>query len=85
MPEDTSLNSEDPSSRVRVLEMQTKLHHWATADPGRRLLLGADAEFSWGKADSAGTVGRGGALGAGRAGSALALGEPGHDQRGRGG
>ncbi|MES9512117.1 reverse transcriptase domain-containing protein [Streptomyces sp. NPDC000609] len=36
MPEDTSLNSEDPSSQVRVLEMQTKLHHWATADPGRR-------------------------------------------------
>ncbi|WP_455680140.1 reverse transcriptase domain-containing protein [Streptomyces prunicolor] len=36
MPEDTSLNSEDPSSRARVLEMQTKLHHWATADPGRR-------------------------------------------------
>jgi RNA-directed DNA polymerase len=36
MPEDTLLNSEDPSSRGRVLGMQTKLHRWATADPGRR-------------------------------------------------
>ncbi|MFE7842636.1 hypothetical protein ACFU53_43195 [Streptomyces sp. NPDC057474] len=36
MPEVTSLNSEDPSSRARVLGMQTKLHHWATADPDRR-------------------------------------------------
>jgi len=36
MPEDTLLNSEDPSSRVRALGMQSKLHRWATADPGRR-------------------------------------------------
>ena len=54
------------------------------------LLLGADAqsqvtEFSWGKAHGLGAVGGGGAPGADRAGTALALGEPGHDQRGGGG
>ena len=41
MPEDAPPNGEAPSPRsvrvsVRVSEMQTKLHHWATADPGRR-------------------------------------------------
>lgn len=54
------------------------------------LLLGADAElqvaeFSWRKADGAVAFAGGRALGAGRAGVALALGEPGHDQRGCGG
>src|SRR6185436_7988722 len=54
-----------------------------------RLLLGADTELqvtelSWRKSHGVGAVGGGGALGAGRAGAALALGEPGHDQRGRG-
>jgi transposase len=53
-------------------------------------LLGVDAElqvaeFSWGKAHGPGAVGGGGAAGTGRAGAALALGEPGHDQRGGGG
>ncbi|MGW1997629.1 hypothetical protein [Embleya sp. NPDC001921] len=36
MPEDALLNSGAPGLRVRVLEMQTKLHRWAVADPGRR-------------------------------------------------
>ena len=41
MPEDAPPNGEAPPPRsvrssVRVSEMQTKLHHWATADPGRR-------------------------------------------------
>jgi RNA-directed DNA polymerase len=34
MPEDAGLNGLTPQTRVR--EMQTKLHRWATADPGRR-------------------------------------------------
>jgi len=42
------------------------------------------ADFSWGKANSPGAVGGGGAPGADRAGVALPLGEPGHDQRGGG-
>ncbi|KQV11393.1 group II intron reverse transcriptase/maturase [Kitasatospora sp. Root107] len=36
MPEDALLNGGAPGPRVRVLEMQAKLHHWAVADPGRR-------------------------------------------------
>src|SRR4051812_2224685 len=64
--------------------------HRVAGLPLGRLLLGADAElqvaeFSWGKADGAGAFAGGGALGTGRAGLALTLGEPGHDQRGRGG
>lgn len=58
--------------------------------PLGRLLLGTDtklqvAELSRGKAHSAGTVGGARALGTGRAGATLTLGEPGHDQRGRSG
>jgi RNA-directed DNA polymerase len=34
MPEDAGLNGLAPHTRVR--EMQTKLHRWAAADPGRR-------------------------------------------------
>src|SRR3954465_4625257 len=34
MPEDAGVNSLAP--QVRVREMQTKLHRWAVADPGRR-------------------------------------------------
>ncbi|MCW2884455.1 MAG: RNA-directed polymerase [Streptosporangiaceae bacterium] len=36
MPEEAPLNSGAPGPRARVLEMQTKLHRWAVADPGRR-------------------------------------------------
>ena len=36
MPEDAPLNSGAPGPRARVLEMQTKLHRWAAAAPGRR-------------------------------------------------
>jgi RNA-directed DNA polymerase len=36
MPEDAPLNSGAPGPRARVLEMQTKLHRWTVADPGRR-------------------------------------------------
>jgi RNA-directed DNA polymerase len=41
MPEDAPLNGDAPQSgpagpRVRVSEMQAKLHRWAVADPGRR-------------------------------------------------
>ena len=34
MPEDAGVNGLAP--HVRVREMQTKLHRWAVADPGRR-------------------------------------------------
>ena len=34
MPEDAGANGLAPQTRVR--EMQTKLHRWAVADPGRR-------------------------------------------------
>ena len=34
MPEDAGVNGLAPRARVR--EMQTKLHRWAAADPGRR-------------------------------------------------
>jgi RNA-directed DNA polymerase len=34
MPEDAAVNGLAP--HVRVREMQTKLHRWAVADPGRR-------------------------------------------------
>jgi RNA-directed DNA polymerase len=34
MPEDAGVNALAP--HVRVREMQTKLHRWAVADPGRR-------------------------------------------------
>lgn len=56
----------------------------------RDLLFRADAElqvaeFSRGKSHGADVVGGAGALGAGRAWAALALGEACHDQRGRGG
>ena len=34
MPEDAGANGLAPHTRVR--EMQTKLHRWAAADPGRR-------------------------------------------------
>ena len=34
MPEDAGVNGLAP--QVRVREMQTKLHRWAAADPGRR-------------------------------------------------
>ncbi|MER5687878.1 group II intron reverse transcriptase/maturase [Streptomyces sp. NPDC002205] len=36
MPEDAPPNGGAPGPRVRVLEMQTKLHRWAVADPDRR-------------------------------------------------
>jgi hypothetical protein len=36
MPEDAPPNGGAPGPRARVLEMQTKLHRWTVADPGRR-------------------------------------------------
>ena len=36
MPEDAPPNGGAPGPRVRVLEMQTKLHRWTVTDPGRR-------------------------------------------------
>jgi RNA-directed DNA polymerase len=42
MPKDASVNTDasggvvPPGPRVRVSGMQTKLHHWAAADPGRK-------------------------------------------------
>jgi RNA-directed DNA polymerase len=44
MPKDAPVNTDAPPERAareprpfaRVLEMQTKLHRWAAADPGRR-------------------------------------------------
>lgn len=36
MPEDAPPNGGAPGPRVRVLKMQTKLHRWTVADPGRR-------------------------------------------------
>jgi len=69
------------------------LHSGTDRVPGlpiRRALLGADTElqvtqFLRGKAHVPGTVTRGGALDADRAGLALGRGEPRHDQRGGGG
>ena len=36
MPEDAGVNPAWHRELVRVREMQTKLHRWAVADPGRR-------------------------------------------------
>lgn len=83
-----------PAHAVPVDELVHGAFHSGTdripSLPVWRLLLDADAhlqlaEFSWGKADVPGAVAGGGALGADRAGLALGLGEPGHDQRSGGG